>query len=98
MSTDSQVRIVHRPDRHRWEAVLDDDVVGYAEYELSDGLATFTHTVVEPAYEGRGIASQLIRTALDEIRQEGTRKVRPVCSYVAGWIDHHPDHADLLAP
>ncbi|WP_027587623.1 GNAT family N-acetyltransferase [Acidipropionibacterium thoenii] len=96
MSTESEVTVVHRPDLHRWEALLDGQVVGHADYQLSDGLATFTHTVVEPAQEGRGIASRLARSALDQVRQEGSRKVRPECSYIAGWIDHHPDYRDLL--
>ncbi len=96
MTDDQQVTIVHRPERFRWEAVLGGEVVGYADYELSEWLATFTHTVVEPAHEGHGIASRLARAALDEVRREGTRKVRPLCWYIAGWIDHHPDYRDLL--
>lgn len=71
------------------------DVAGYAEYRRAEGSTTFTHTVVDPAYEGRGVGSELVRAALDAERKAG-RHVTPRCPFVRSWIGRHPDYADLV--
>lgn len=93
----SELTVHDVPERHRYEAVLDGQVAGFAEYERSAGTVVFTHTVVDGAYEGRGVGSALARTALDEVRAAGLQ-VQARCSFIAGWIDKHPEYADLLQP
>ena len=80
----------------RYEATTPEgQVAGFAEYTLGGPVITFTHTVVDPAHEGKGVASTLVRTALDEVRGRGLRVI-PRCAYVRSWIDKHPDYADLV--
>ena len=67
-----------------------------AAYQLEGDTIVFTHTIVPPAIEGRGVASKLIRAALDQSRDRGL-KVIPQCSFVRGWIANHPEYRDLLA-
>lgn len=87
----------HNPDRQRYEVLLGDDVVGFADHHpFAEGVEAFPHTVVEPAHEGKGLASVLVRSALDDVRARGVRIV-PSCWYVARWIERHPDYRDLLA-
>lgn len=70
-------------------------VVGRTEFrDRAEGVRVFTHTVVEPAFGGRGLASILIRTALDETRAAGLT-VRPLCPYVRAFMEQHPEFADL---
>ncbi len=64
------------------------------EYERRDGAMVITHTRVPDAIGGRGIAGQLVKAAMDHARTEGM-KVAPSCSYAAGWMDKHPDYADM---
>jgi predicted GNAT family acetyltransferase len=45
---------------------------------------------------GRGIGSALVRGMLGIVRQNGW-KVVPRCPFVRGYIDKHPEYADLLA-
>ena len=90
-----QVRDV--PENSRWEASEDGELAGAAVYRLRPGRIVFTHTVVDPAFEGRGVGSALVRTALDDARAQGLR-VTPLCPFVRRWIDGHPDYADLVAP
>jgi predicted GNAT family acetyltransferase len=80
----------------RYEAVVDGEVAGFAAYQLADRIIVFTHTEVDPAYEGQGIASQLARAALDDVRESGERQVLPLCAFISGWIGKHPDYTDLL--
>jgi predicted GNAT family acetyltransferase len=70
-------------------------VAGAAFYERAGAVVVFTHTEVEPAFEGQGVGSRIVRAALDDVREKGQR-VRPLCPFVKGWIDKHPDYADLL--
>lgn len=67
-----------------------------AAYQLEGGTMVFTHTLVPPASEGRGIGGRLIRGALDAARDQGLRVV-PQCPFVAAWIDRHPEYRDLVA-
>ncbi|MEE6281940.1 GNAT family N-acetyltransferase [Georgenia sunbinii] len=92
----TEPRVDHVPARDRYEAHLGDELAGVAEYERRGDVVVLTHTVVEPAAEDRGVGSALARTALDAVRAEGLR-ARPQCSFMAAWIERHPDYADLVA-
>ncbi len=89
--------IQHNPDRNRFEAISGEDLLGRVDYEDRGEVVVLTHTVVEPAAEGKGVGSALARTALEHAREEG-RTVDPQCPFIAAWIDRHPDYADLVAP
>jgi predicted GNAT family acetyltransferase len=89
------VGITDAQQAHRYEARRDDHVVGFAEYQKSPEVVVFTHTVVEPAFEGHGIGSALIQAALDDVRQQRLAVV-PLCPFVESWIERHPDYRDLL--
>jgi len=81
-------------ERHRFEVVVDGHLAR-ADYVIEGDVITFTHTIVPPALEGRGIASRLIRHGLSEARARGLRVV-PQCPFVAAYIRKHPEWADLL--
>ena len=67
-----------------------------AYYEPRDGTLVFTHTVVPEALRGQGLASKLIKAALDDARRRGL-KVVPQCPFVARYIEGHPEERDLVA-
>ncbi|CAN5387620.1 GNAT family N-acetyltransferase [soil metagenome] len=67
-----------------------------AAYQLEGDTIVFTHTIVPKAIEGRGVASKLIRAALDSARDQGL-KVVPQCPFVAAYMQRHPETRDLLA-
>ncbi len=83
------------PDGTRFVVRVDGEVAGYAEYVLEDGTATFTHTVVDPAYEGQGLGSRLVAGVLASARAQGLVVV-PVCPFVRSWLQRHPEQADLV--
>ncbi len=88
------ITVVHNPNASRFEATIEGRL-SVAEYRLRGGVMTLFHTLVPPALEGHGIASALVRSALDHARMAGV-KVRPDCSYVARWMQRHPESLDLL--
>ena len=91
-----EVEVTRNEDEDRWEARIGGELAGFAAYHLTDELIVFTHTEVEPEFEGRGIAAALARTALDEVAAEGTRKVMPLCPFIKAWIQRHPDYMGLV--
>lgn len=88
--------VTRNDDLRRYEARLDGELAGFAEFQLTDELIVFTHTEVLPAYEGRGVGSALARAALDDVRARGDRKVLPLCPFISGWIGKHPDYQPLV--
>lgn len=93
---DESVTVTDNAAASRYEVHLDGDLAGFAVYALADGLITFTHTEIDPAFEGRGAGSALVRAALDDVRAKAERKVLPLCPFVKGWILRHPDYKDVL--
>jgi predicted GNAT family acetyltransferase len=87
--------VTDNPAESRYDLYDSDTLIGVAMYRLSGATITFTHTQVDPEYEGQGAGSQLAREALDDSR---TRNVRVVvhCPFITAWIRRHSDYADLL--
>jgi hypothetical protein len=92
------VRVEDVPDRSRFEISLAGDRAGFVEYRRRPGLIAFNHTQIESRFEGHGLASRLIRTALDQARAEGMA-VLPFCPFVQAYIADHPvEYLDLVPP
>jgi uncharacterized protein len=80
---------------HEFELVVDGHRA-IAAYQLEEGKIVFTHTIVPKAIEGRGVASKLIKAALDSARDRGLRVV-PLCPFVKAYIERHPEYQALVA-
>lgn len=83
------------PEKSRFEILVDGAVAGFSEYKLSQDTIAFTHTVVEDAYEGQGLAKVLVTQALDTSRDTGL-SVLPFCPYVRRFIDKDRSYLDLV--
>lgn len=86
----STITVVATPERSRFEVLDHGTAVGKALYLDRDGRRVFFHTVVDEAYGGRGLASDLVRTALDATLAQGLVPVG-VCPYVHAWLEKHPE-------
>jgi uncharacterized protein len=98
-SAESEAEIeVHRLDDERvYAATLDGREVASLRYDEVDDRVIVLTTSVVPEFRGRGIATDLIADALDDIRQWGKRlTVR--CPVVAAFIAGNPQYADLADP
>jgi predicted GNAT family acetyltransferase len=84
------------PEADRFEIREGEQVLGVAAYERRGEAVVFTHTEVDPDAGQSGLGSTLVRAALDDVRTRGG-KVVPLCPFVRGWIDRHPEYADLVA-
>lgn len=87
--------VTQNEDANRFEARVDGELAGILDYRLAGSVATMPHTAVEPRFEGHGIGSALVSTAVDVAKQRHWTIV-PTCWFVAGWIDRHPDAQQLV--
>ena len=71
------------------EAVLD-------YVNQGEGVVAMTHTGTPPHHRNKGVAEAIVRRAVAEARESGT-KIVPVCSYVAALFARNADWADLRA-
>lgn len=83
------------PSELRYEALLDDRVVGIIRYRKEPGLVVLVHSEVDLNLEGAGVGSELVRGALADIRARDLRVV-PHCPFVIDYLRRHPDEADLV--
>ncbi|NUR83003.1 MAG: N-acetyltransferase [Nonomuraea sp.] len=89
------LQVVDNSGESRFEVHVDGRVAGFADYRLLPTKIVFTHTEVMPDYEGKGLASKLVKFALDASRDTGLRVV-PLCPYVKDYIARHQEYADLV--
>ncbi|WP_431219757.1 GNAT family N-acetyltransferase [Leifsonia xyli] len=87
--------VENQPEQSRYVLLQDGEVIGLAEYELREGAVVFTHTEVDEAKREKGMASTLVHTALDDVRDNSDRRVIASCPYVRSWLSSHPDYAEL---
>lgn len=100
MNSPTTVTVRHAPERHRYELVDGDAVIGKAHYVPHEGRKgperIFHHTTVSEDYAGQGLAARLVQEALDDTLAAGTAVV-PLCPYVKVWLGKHPDYQERMA-
>jgi predicted GNAT family acetyltransferase len=83
------------PESSRYELRDGDRLLGVAAYRRRGNQVVFTHTEVADSSEHSGLGSRLVRGALDDVRRAGGTVV-PLCPFVRGWIERHPEYRDLV--
>jgi predicted GNAT family acetyltransferase len=80
----------------RYTGSVEGRIAALAEFTPAAELVVFTHTETDPAFEGQGVASHLVRWALDDVRARGLRVV-PVCPFVKAYVTRHAEeYGDLV--
>jgi len=88
--------VTDKPEEHRYEIAVDGKVAGFIDYHDRGDRRALNHTEIDAAYVGQGLASIIVRTALDDIRARGL-VVLPYCPFVRSYIDKHRDtYLDLV--
>lgn len=87
---------VRNNELSRYEVILGGEVAGFLDYVETDSAVVLPHTEIDPRFGGRGLGSDLVRFALDDISSREVHTVKPHCPFVAKWIARHPDYAHLV--
>jgi uncharacterized protein len=91
----ADIRVVDVPESSRFEVRVGGEVAGFAEYRRRPGLIAFVHTEIDPRFEGQGLASKLVHTAVFEARSEGLA-ILPFCPFVRAYIARHTEYLDAV--
>ena len=88
--------IEHDTANQEFKASEDGHPAELAYARPAPGVIDFTHTYVDAALRGRGLADELARAGLAYARQEKLR-VKTSCTFMKAFVErHHADYADLL--
>lgn len=89
------MQIVFETAERRSAAYDGEKRIGLAEIEERAGRWVITHTEVDPAYGGQGIARRLIEEIIRAARREG-KKIVPLCSYADKMLTGREEYRDVL--
>jgi|GEM_PF-875750 len=94
--TATDIRLVDDRDAGIYLALIGDREVAGITYNLiGDDRIVLLAVSVFPEFRGRGIAMQLIRLVLDEVRAQG-RTVTNYCPVVLTFLERNPSYAELI--
>src|SRR5215470_11559246 len=86
----ASLKVVRNDEESRYEAWSGDTLAGVAVYRERANRMIFTHTEVEAAFEGKGIAKALAAAALEDVVRRGGVIV-PLCPFIAHYLREHPE-------
>jgi len=94
MEDTSALNLHHNSDKNRFEASSSAGTA-VSEYMKVGNTLIFTHTEVPEALEGQGIGGKLAKAALEYVR-DNKMSAAPLCPFVKGYIERHPEYKDLV--
>ena len=96
MKPDSGPTFVRNDDASRYELYVSGELASLADYRRTGETLEMHHTETRDTFRGRGLAAELVRQALDDVRERNLHVV-PSCWFVADFIEANPEYADLVA-
>lgn len=88
--------VLDNPSEQRFELSAE-GATAFIAYHREGGALSLDHTEVPPSLGGKGIGSALVKGALDQLKARG-EKILVRCSFVASYIDKHPEYQSLVLP
>jgi uncharacterized protein len=96
MSPDSQSNsVVNNEAANQFEIHADGQLAFLTYHRFPNGII-LQHTEVPASLEGQGLGSKLARAAFEFARRQHLAVIAR-CSFVASYIQRHPEYASLLA-
>ena len=92
----ARMNVQHREDESRFVLDVNGNEAELLYRELDERTLDYSHTFVPPAMRGGGAGGTVVRAALDYARENGYR-VRPSCSFVAAFVERHPEYREIVA-
>jgi predicted GNAT family acetyltransferase len=90
--------LVNDEKAHIYEAIVGDTEIAGLTYDVAgDNRLVLLAILVFPEFRKQGVATELIRRVLDDVRTQG-KTVTIICPIVHTFIEHHPEYADLIDP
>jgi predicted GNAT family acetyltransferase len=90
-----ELDVINDAEHGRWVAVLGADAIAELTYRVVGGRVVLLSTWVDHAYRKHRVATELVASALEEIRESG-KKITIICPVVGQFIARHPEYLDLI--
>ncbi|MGH3847271.1 MAG: GNAT family N-acetyltransferase [Pseudonocardiaceae bacterium] len=81
----------------KYTIAVDGQTIGLTAVADRDNQRVFYHTEIDDRFGGRGLATILVREALEATRADGKRVVA-VCEMVAAFLKKNPEFSDITDP
>ena len=91
------VELAHEPAASRYTLTVDGELAVVLDYKANDSAISMTRTFTVPSFRGQRLAAQLVEFAVDDIEAHDTRRIVPMCWYVADWFQAHGERGALLS-
>ncbi|AFH50759.1 Putative acetyltransferase [Ignavibacterium album JCM 16511] len=88
------MEVIHDKVNNRFVINID-GLDSFVEYSLNEKEMNLYHTYTPPQLRGKGLAEKVVLSAI-EYAKENSLKVIPSCSYVAVFMQRHPEYSELL--
>jgi len=93
-----EFHLVNNENADIYEAINGETVIAGLPYNVAgDNRLVLLATSVLPGFRKQGVATELIRLALDDVRSQG-KTVSVMCPIVHTFIERNPGYADLIDP
>ena len=90
--------VVHDESGSRFVLMRGDQQIGETGYVTrEDGGIVFTHTEVDQELQEKGLGSQLVKSALDQLRSSTDVRIGATCPFVRSYLERHPEYSDLTS-
>ena len=63
------------------------------EYTRAGDVYNLLHTFVPEEERGRGVAEELVRGTLEQIKAQGAKFI-PTCPYIQAFVKKHPEYQE----
>ncbi|WP_309102987.1 GNAT family N-acetyltransferase [Microbacterium sp.] len=84
----TDVTVIRNDEQSRYEVRTDGALAGFAAFDRRHGAIRFTHTEIDPAFQGQGLAGRLAADALADAAASG-EDIVPLCPYIAKYLQTH---------
>jgi predicted GNAT family acetyltransferase len=87
--------VVRNDAESRFEIREDGQLMGVAIYSDRGGVLSIDHVIVEPAFEGRGVGSALMRGLLASLPE--SQRIYPSCPFAAAFLTKHEEYQHFVS-
>lgn len=89
------MKVINNKEQKRYELHVDGQIA-FVDYLIDNkNVLYLTHTETPVGLEGRGIASELIKQTLQDIKDKG-EKMYPLCPFVIAYIRKNPEWNSIV--
>lgn len=82
----ADIVVTRNDETHRYELHVGGVLAGFTEFVVdTHGRLVFPHTVVDPAFRGRGLAGIVVERAMTDVAERGETVV-PRCPVVVKYL------------